>query len=174
MIYFTADQHFFHQNIIAYTGRPFKSLSEMHKVLIKNYNDKVKPEDTCYFLGDLTLLGKDCFRTVQRIVEQLQGIKILILGNHDKFNPFTYCEMGFDSVHTSYQKHLGVLGLLHFVHDPAACIMEKGRYLVGHCHTLFKEFKTPERHLINVGVDVWGYSPVDCGELMQLFEKRGE
>lgn len=53
----------------------------MHRVLINNYNATVGPEDLCYFLGDIGLGKGDLIPTV---VQQLNGTKVCILGNHDK------------------------------------------------------------------------------------------
>ena len=42
MIYFTADIHFYHENIINLTKRPFKNADEMNKKIIDNWNNIVK------------------------------------------------------------------------------------------------------------------------------------
>ena len=52
MIYFTSDWHLGHANIIKYCERPFKSVSDMDRILIQNYNEIVDQDDTVYFLGD--------------------------------------------------------------------------------------------------------------------------
>ena len=53
MIFFTADQHFGHFNIMRLSKRPFASLDEMNEAMIARWNAKVRDEDTIYILGDL-------------------------------------------------------------------------------------------------------------------------
>ncbi|HAR41171.1 MAG TPA: hypothetical protein DCS07_00820 [Bdellovibrionales bacterium] len=55
MIYFTADHHFSHKNIIKYCGRPFQSAEEMNAVMIQRWNETVQPGDTVFYLGDFSL-----------------------------------------------------------------------------------------------------------------------
>lgn len=40
-IFFTADHHFGHQNIIKFSARPFESLEQMNEQLIKKWNKKL-------------------------------------------------------------------------------------------------------------------------------------
>ena len=93
-MYFTSDWHLGHVNIIKFSKRPFKDIDHMHRVLINNYNAVVRPEDTCYFLGDMGMTKKDIMRP---LVEQLNGTKVLLLGNHDRHRTFME-ECGFDIV----------------------------------------------------------------------------
>lgn len=51
--WFTSDTHFGHSNIIAYCSRPFGSAEEMDRVLIQNWNARIRQGDTVYHLGDL-------------------------------------------------------------------------------------------------------------------------
>ena len=50
--WWTSDYHFSHANIIKYCDRPFESVEEMNEAIIKRHNERVKPEDTVFFLGD--------------------------------------------------------------------------------------------------------------------------
>ena len=43
-----ADTHFFHENVIKYCNRPFKSIEEMNQTMIKNWNEMVDDNDIIY------------------------------------------------------------------------------------------------------------------------------
>lgn len=92
--YFTSDWHLFHDNSIKFDNRPFRDIHHMHRVLINNYNATVRPEDICYFVGDMGMGKRDA---IKKIIDQLNGTKIFIVGNHDKGYQAMY-EMGFDVV----------------------------------------------------------------------------
>jgi calcineurin-like phosphoesterase family protein len=53
-VFFTADTHFGHTNIIKHVGRPFTSVEDMDKTIIRNWNRAVCPTDTIYHLGDVS------------------------------------------------------------------------------------------------------------------------
>lgn len=93
-IFFTADWHVGHANSIVFDERPFKDLEHMHKVLINNYNAIVPENGICYFLGDMGLCNVEILKT---IMDQLNGTKVLIMGNHDKGVNAMY-NIGFDVV----------------------------------------------------------------------------
>ena len=50
-VWFTADTHFGHKNIIRYCQRPFVDVEEMNRVLIENWNSVVSPDDLVFHLG---------------------------------------------------------------------------------------------------------------------------
>lgn len=79
MIYFTSDQHYWHNNVIRYCSRPFASVEEMNEAMVLGWNMTVLPEDTVYVLGDFSL----AFRAVETFPQRLMGNKILVPGNHD-------------------------------------------------------------------------------------------
>lgn len=81
-IYYIADCHFYHKNILYLDKRPFKSIDEMTSVMIANWNAKVQPEDTIYILGDLSF--DKAGKTID-LLSKWNGHKHLIRGNHDYY-----------------------------------------------------------------------------------------
>jgi calcineurin-like phosphoesterase family protein len=79
----TSDTHFWHKNIMKYQpeDRPFKDVYEMNAALIERWNAKVQPDDEIYHLGDFGFCNAN--QTVE-ILEQLNGKKFFIFGNHDR------------------------------------------------------------------------------------------
>lgn len=93
-IYFTSDWHIGHNSILKFCNRPFKDCAHMHQVLINNYNAIVPEDGICYFVGDMGLCRSE---VMEEVISQLNGIKVLILGNHDKGMEAMY-KLGFDVV----------------------------------------------------------------------------
>ena len=46
MIYYIADMHFGHTNVIRFDDRPFADTEQMDEVLIQNWNERVTADDT--------------------------------------------------------------------------------------------------------------------------------
>ena len=81
MIYYIADMHFGHTNVLRFDNRPFSDTAQMDDTLIQNWNGRVTSEDTVYVLGDAFWKNEE---NSIRIMQQLQGHKHLIQGNHDR------------------------------------------------------------------------------------------
>lgn len=79
--YFISDTHFGHENILKFDNRDFKTIEEHDNTLIKNWNNTVGVDDDVFILGDIS--WHDVTKTIE-IVKSLNGIKHLIVGNHDK------------------------------------------------------------------------------------------
>lgn len=163
-IWFTADQHFGHENIIAYAKRPFKNIKEHDAEIIERHNAVVKPGDVVFMLGDFTMAGHRYHDKVTKMVKKLHGKKVLILGNHDRFYPKQYLTMGFQEVHTA-------LGYKEFymIHDACMRVTERFKsvkILCGHIHQCWKS----ANNALNIGVDVWNYTPVSLEKVRSCFE----
>jgi hypothetical protein len=57
-IWFTADFHFGHSNIIRYCNRAFRNVEEMDQTILERLNASVKANDILYFLGDFCIGSK--------------------------------------------------------------------------------------------------------------------
>ena len=82
-IFFTADTHFGHENVIQFDKRPFASADEMDEEMIKRWNNKVGKGDLVYVLGDM--IWKSITDYSEPLIKSLNGQIILIKGNHDQF-----------------------------------------------------------------------------------------
>ena len=84
-----SDTHFYHENIIKYCNRPFKSVEEMNEIMVDNWNHIVQPQDHIYHLGDVSIergsKNSQQARRLIRLIQRLKGHKRLLLGNHDHF-----------------------------------------------------------------------------------------
>lgn len=172
MIYFTADTHFFHSNIIRMGNRPFQSMEEMNQALIQNWNAKVSDNDDIYILGDFTLKGPTLAIAV---LERLHGRKYLIRGNHDGFvdrqsfqkDAFVWVKDYFELCWHEQYFILSHYPLLSWNG------MWRGSFnLHGHCHNKM-EYNLANRAAgvkrIDVGVDAFGMSPVSIEEVLAFF-----
>lgn len=93
-IFFSSDWHVGHANVIKFDNRPFDDLNHMHRVLINNYNSCVTDDGVCYFLGDMGFCKSE---VLAKVMKQLNGTKVLLLGNHDR-NTYSMYNQGFDVV----------------------------------------------------------------------------
>lgn len=78
-VYVIADTHFGHKKILEFEGalRPFRTVAEHDRELVARWNAVVRPRDTVWHLGDVF------FGDGWQCLEALNGIKKLVLGNHD-------------------------------------------------------------------------------------------
>ena len=65
MDYYISDLHLGHANVIRWDKRPFDSIGEMHREVIRRWNCTVTPKDTVWLLGDVAWNTK----TAQEILE---------------------------------------------------------------------------------------------------------
>jgi calcineurin-like phosphoesterase family protein len=156
--WFTSDIHFGHTNIIKYTNRPFKNINHMNVELIKSWNERVKKEDTIFFLGDF------CFGDSNDYKKKLQGNIIFICGNHDYTNKLNTHITGIAIEFGGKE--------IWLTHNPENYNPEYSINFVGHIHALWKFHKKEDGTiLVNVGVDVWNYKPINFREIMKELNK---
>lgn len=136
MIFYIADWHYNHPNILSYDNRPFKTVEEMDAALVERWNATVTSADTVYVLGDMFWGGET---KAVPVLDSLNGKKILIKGNHDRCKN-TEFRKRFDQISgyleiTDGDRHV-VLS-----HYPMPCFKNHfhGWYhLYGHVHNSFE------------------------------------
>ena len=164
-----ADLHFGHENIIKYEKRPFADYREMDKKLIEDWNSIVGKNDLVYVLGDFTLTRRK--ELITRLVNKLNGRKVLIMGNHDTRKPKDYIECGFEvATRKPMMVEPGVI-LMHEPFNDDSLIYGNYIYFFGHVHanrTMMDDY----RNCMCVSVERVDYKPVDLDKAIRKLRKE--
>jgi len=171
-IYFTSDLHLHHKNIIRYCKRNpyFRNIDEMDRGLIANWNSIITNFDKVYHLGDF------CFTRDNHIygeaMHMVHGRTVFLRGNHDNglqhADYFICRRIGGMKI---FMRHWPPwINPLRFVHSfDIPCDVDL--ILCGHVHDKWKSkvHNVGQRRVpvINVGVDVWGYKPINMTTIME-------
>ena len=94
-VFLVSDTHFGHAGVCRFTHpddpdvklRPWDNADEMDEEMVRRWNDRVRPTDKVYHLGDV-VINRKALKTLHR----LNGDKVLIRGNHDIFPDVEYRE----------------------------------------------------------------------------------
>jgi len=185
-IWITSDAHFFHKNIIRLCNRPFLDNLEMSEKLIENWNNLVKPNDYVFNLGDFCWSGSS--DQWIKLMDKLNGIQILIIGNHDDRKCVEKVENWYkpseNDLRTIQRKLLSVTERIELRYDKRRYILDHypqynwmGKYhgvyhLHGHIHEKNNEIATINTY--NVSVDRNNYSPISLKNVNLLLDKQKE
>jgi calcineurin-like phosphoesterase family protein len=96
-IFVVADTHWGHEKVCQFSERhanklrPWDSAQEMDEAMIELWNETVRPKDEVIHLGDVAF-GKQHVKTMSK----LNGRKMLIKGNYDRFDLATYAPHFYD------------------------------------------------------------------------------
>ena len=172
MLYFTSDLHLGHENIIPFTGRPWKDAAEMGEALICNINDTVGESDQLCILGDVAYRGRtaDVLPLLRRI--RCRHIQ-LIVGNHDR----DWSEDGVFERIDSYREVKYNKTKFVMCHYPIMTwngIFQGSVHVHGHIHSAGPGYNEAQRVKgycrYDVGVDANGYRPVSCAQIREFFK----
>jgi calcineurin-like phosphoesterase family protein len=99
-VFFTADLHFGHKNIIKYCNRPYPSIESMNESIVEIWNKYVPNDADVFILGDVAFsMTKN---KIRELLNSMNGRKHLVIGNHDKLD-----ELPLDCfVHISMQDQI--------------------------------------------------------------------
>lgn len=161
--WFISDTHFGHANIITFLDdqgdrvRAFDTVEEMDELMVKSWNDTVKPHDRVYHMGDV-VMNRRCLP----ILSRLSGKKVLIKGNHDIFPLKDYTPY-FEDIRA--YKVFPAHGLI-VSHIPVHPGQLEGRFKKnahGHLH----QRKLADHRYINLCVEHTNYTPVSLEHILE-------
>jgi calcineurin-like phosphoesterase family protein len=157
--WFTSDTHFGHRAIIDMCGRPFADVDEMDDAMVAAWNAVVHTNDVVWHLGDFAFRCHP--QRAKEIFDALNGIKHLVVGNHDKKPTLA---LGWAEVIPF--RHLVVDGvqinLSHYAMRVWPGLHRGAVMLYGHSHGTLPG----SRATLDVGVDNVGFAPVDLPEIL--------
>lgn len=170
-IWYSADTHFNHPNILKYVleRSKFKDIDEMNQELITKWNQKVKKEDIVFHLGDFA------FGSVSKsieIKEQLNGHIVHIMGNHDWSSRKGY--LLYKEKYNKLNMFIGefTVALHHkpidFDKSTNPDLKEIDYCICGHVHE--KWLWSGKNY--NVGVDVHDFAPVSYDSVLDDLRRR--
>ena len=91
-VFLVSDTHFGHAGVCRFMRndgvtklRPWDDPEEMDEFMVRAWNERVRPNDKVYHLGDV-VINRRALTTLSR----LNGDKVLIRGNHDIFRDDEY------------------------------------------------------------------------------------
>lgn len=160
-IWVWSDIHFFHKNIIRFSDRPYPDVETMNEHLVANHNDYVGENDISIWVGDVGF-GNDT--QVNELLDQCNGYKILIVGNHD-FNKRHVRNLNFDEIHMTYLINAPEVAMF-FTHYPMDNIPHPYVNIHGHLHVYPTPFSNHPRHM-NVNCEVQGYKPRNLNDIIK-------
>lgn len=157
--WFISDTHFGHVNILKYDERPFADIEEMNEELIKRWNKKVKNGDTVWFLGDFAMFNKKDY--IQPILKRLNGIKNIVMGNHDTKSPQFYRDCGF---HEAYDHPIIIRDFFILSHEPVFLTKNMPYFnIYGHVHN-HSAYLDKTENTCCVCCCRWNYEPIRIDE----------
>jgi calcineurin-like phosphoesterase family protein len=175
--FFTSDQHYYHDNVRRYAGRPYDSMELMNRALIENHNSVVAQNDTVWHLGDFAFTNID---NVIATLRRLNGVHHFVRGNHDKTILQHRNRLLSEHVFASMREDAEIYVEKQFIvlHHYAKRVWNKAHYgawhLFGHSHGTMP----PMGKSVDVGVDspwITGkaeYRPYSFEELRDYMSTR--
>lgn len=150
-MWFTSDTHYFHNNILKFTDRPYLTVEEMNEDFIEWNNKNVKDNDDFYHLGDFSF---GSFEQTLDVVKRLKGKKHLLLGNHChvmRDNRSTFRDY-FESIQDLREVSLGKKKKIILCHYPMRS-WNASNYGSFHLHGHTHGSMEPYGKSVDVGID---------------------
>lgn len=168
LIYYIADTHFGHANVIRFCERPFDDVRDMDCTMTEYWNLRVTDDDDVYIVGDFIYKAAE---PAEEIVGRLRGRKHLVVGNHD-----AKWMRGVDLSRHFVEVEHALLAVddrrrrVWMCHYPCMTWPKGAYHVYGHIHNDRPEGFWPllrtYDNALNAGVDVNAFMPVTLDELI--------
>lgn len=159
---FISDCHFGHGSMLEQCARPYDTVADMDRSMIRDWNSVVGDRDVVWFLGDFAdwKLSSD---RVRWIFTQLKGIKRLLPGNHDSDDVLglPWDEVLRDVVHAHHRASDTTVILAHYPLREWPGFFNAAIHFHGHCHDNLPS----SNRSWDVGVDHQGNTPLTFDEI---------
>lgn len=163
--FFISDLHIGQNKIIEFLKndgtrlRPFDSLDEMHQYMIEKWNGRVNKQDTVYVLGDVSWKNRGL-----SMMNEFNGRKILIRGNHDIEKPLNYLKYFADIRGCDVKP--GYIATHLPIHPES--VGRFGLNIHGHLHAN----KINDKRYFNVSCEQLDYTPITLEEILETISER--
>lgn len=167
----------------------------MNNTMIEKWNKKVRNGDIVYILGDFAYAPNN--EEYKELLSKLNGIKILVKGNHDKVSEVRAINLGFQCMVREAVINIGKqrVRLSHYPYKPnwfntlKISFLQKFKLylwdlrfmnvrpkqdkdewlLFGHTHQT--ESYTGGKS-IHIGVDSWDFEPVSVNKIVEIIKNN--
>lgn len=162
-VFLISDTHFGHTKILDFVPARAenlgKTVEEHNEALVERWNAVIRSRDTVWHLGDV-LFGQNNFS----ILGRLNGIKKLVLGNHDTYNASRYLQY-FNDVKGAAK--LDDFLLTHIPVHPSQKYRWRGN-IHGHMH----EKVLDDTFYFNVSCEQVNFQPFPFYQIKRAYEQR--
>lgn len=153
-----------------YKNALYDAVKVMDAEMIKKHNSKVQPDDTVYMIGDVAFYDE---AKTGRILDQLNGKKILVYGNHDKgIKMSSFLQSKFEKCVDYLEINVGnqMIVMSHY----AMLVWNKshhGSWMIhGHSHG---SLKYPyDGKILDVGVDAHDMEVLSFDDVRRIMDKK--
>jgi calcineurin-like phosphoesterase family protein len=183
--FLTSDTHFGHAGVCRFLRndgvtklRPWDTPEEMDEEMIRRWNERVRPNDKVYHLGDVVIN-----RRALDIMSRLNGDKVLIRGNHDIFKLEDYTKhfrdvRGYHVMNGMILSHipvheesLGRFGVNIHGHLHAGRVMQRASSTIEFMEWGVREKIDPRYHC--VCVEATDFAPILFEDVIKRIEAEG-
>ena len=141
MRFFTADSHFTlvdYKDTIKRDFRPFKTVKQMNKTMIKLWNKQAGKDDIIYHLGDFSNFNKfdnESYKTTYKFVKKLKAKVVLILGNNEEY----IIHFVYNDNYEEFKKFLLDMGFYDVIRDGMYMDIQGKKFYLNHLPSNHKD-----------------------------------